>query len=445
MKLRGILRVRARIFACLGLACGVAGVSAITGLSASASGDVRTLSIYNIHTKETVTATYKRDGRFVQDGLNQLNHLMRDWRRNEPTRMDPELIDLIWTIHRDLGSKKPVHLISGYRSPATNAKLRKTRGGQAKKSQHMLGKAADIHLPDVPVKALRNSALVREKGGVGFYPTSGIPFVHVDTANVRAWPRVPRQELALLFPHGKTRHAPASGGALTPADGRKAVAAFRGQSRDKQMETARLLPNVVLASLDMPTRSSQPFVQVADAPRGGAQLASLSGGGLPWFSGDAPADGAPAPAPAAKARAAARFELAASDPVGSISKSARDALERKIFAASVEAAPDFDDDHADSLSYHPIDIAPLMIDRSVSFDNQIAALEHPVQHATAHLFEDLDRPVALALREGLAFAAPAATLHAFSGAAVRNVYADSGSAGTRKRAEAGPALTVASR
>ena len=80
----------------------------------------------------------------------------------------------------------------------------KLRGGQAKKSQHIEGKAADIHFPDVPVKALRASALIQEVGGVGYYPTSGIPFVHVDTGHVRMWPRMPRLELAALFPDGKT-------------------------------------------------------------------------------------------------------------------------------------------------------------------------------------------------------------------------------------------------
>ena len=168
--------------------------------STTASAEDRTLSLYEIHTKETLTVTYKRDGKFDEDGLKKLNHFMRDWRTDDVTTMDRELIDLIWTIHKDLGSQQPIHLISGYRSAGTNAKLRRSGGGQAKKSQHIEGKAADIHFPDVPVKALRASALIQEVGGVGYYPTSGIPFVHVDTGNVRMWPRMPRLELAALFP-----------------------------------------------------------------------------------------------------------------------------------------------------------------------------------------------------------------------------------------------------
>ena len=178
----------------------------------------RTISLYNIHTKETITVEYKKDGKYVPAAMEQINWIMRDWRKNEATRMDPELIDLLWEMHAELGSKEPIHIISGYRSRSTNEMLRKTRGGQASQSRHILGKAADVHFPDVPIRRLRYSALVRERGGVGYYPTSAIPFVHVDTDRVRAWPRLPRHELALLFPDGRTKHIPADGKPLTPAD-----------------------------------------------------------------------------------------------------------------------------------------------------------------------------------------------------------------------------------
>ena len=182
----------------------------------------RTISLYNIHTKETVTVTYKRDGKFVPAAMERVNWVLRDWRKNEPTTMDPELVDLLWEIHTELGSKVPIHIISGYRSRGTNNMLRQTRGGQAEKSQHINGKAADVHFPDVPIQRLRYSALIRERGGVGYYPLSAIPFVHVDTARVRAWPRLTRQELALLFPSGHTQHMPADGGPLTAEDARAA-------------------------------------------------------------------------------------------------------------------------------------------------------------------------------------------------------------------------------
>jgi uncharacterized protein YcbK (DUF882 family) len=176
--------------------------------NASASGEARTLSMFNIHTKEAITVTFKKDGRYDQEALKQLNHFMRDWRKDQQRDMDPELIDLIWTLHQQLGSQVPVKLICGYRTASTNESLRRRGGGQAKASQHILGKAADIVFPDVAVKTLRNSALVQEWGGVGYNSTSGVPFVHVDTGRVRMWPRIPRLELAALFPKGQTKYLP---------------------------------------------------------------------------------------------------------------------------------------------------------------------------------------------------------------------------------------------
>ncbi|MFV0369036.1 MAG: DUF882 domain-containing protein, partial [Hyphomicrobiaceae bacterium] len=152
------------------------------------SNNNRIISIYNIHTKETTTVTYMHRGQRDPAAMKKLNWAMRDWRRNEATTMDPKLIDLLWQVHTELGSREPIHLISGYRSSKTNEKLRSKRGGQAKKSRHILGMAADVHFPDVPIKQLRYSGLVRERGGVGYYPTSGIPFVHLDTGRVRHWP-----------------------------------------------------------------------------------------------------------------------------------------------------------------------------------------------------------------------------------------------------------------
>ena len=138
--------------------------------------------------------------------------------------MDPALIDLVWTLHKQLGSKKPIHLVCGLPQFGDQCFAQKKGGGQAKRSQHILGKAADIHFPDVPVKLLRNSALVQEHGGVGYYPTSGIPFVHVDTGNVRMWPRIPRLELAALFPDGKTKYLPSDGKPISMADYKLALA-----------------------------------------------------------------------------------------------------------------------------------------------------------------------------------------------------------------------------
>jgi len=192
--------------------------------SGAAAEAERTLSLYNIHTKETLTTTFKKGGKYVSEEMQKINWILRDWRRDEPTTMEPQLIDLLWEVHTELGSKEPIHIISGYRSKNTNEMLRRTVGGQASQSRHILGKAADVHFPDIPLKLLRYSALIREKGGVGFYPTSNIPFVHMDIDRVRTWPKLPRAELALLFPGGRTQHVPQDGRPITLADVREARA-----------------------------------------------------------------------------------------------------------------------------------------------------------------------------------------------------------------------------
>ncbi|WP_072397097.1 DUF882 domain-containing protein [Hyphomicrobium sp. CS1GBMeth3] len=230
-----LLRVKAGHLTCRALGAGAATLLAVFAQAASArAGDDRTISFYQIHTKETLTVQYKKDGRFVPEAMKKINWILRDWRKDQQTTMDPNTIDIIWEMHRELGSREPVHIISGYRSPATNAMLRKTRGGQATKSQHMTGKAVDISFPDVPLRRMRYSAMVRERGGVGYYPTSGIPFVHVDTARVRHWPRMVRDELALLFPSGRTKHQPADGRPITRADARAA----RERRKDLAVEVA---------------------------------------------------------------------------------------------------------------------------------------------------------------------------------------------------------------
>jgi uncharacterized protein YcbK (DUF882 family) len=217
------------------------------GLAASA--EERSLTFFNSHTNERETITFKRDGKFLDDGLAKFNHFARDWRRNEQTKMDPEVLDLIWTIYQELGSKQPIKLISGYRSPTTNESLRRRGGGQAKHSRHMTGQACDIQFPDIPLKQLRSSALIQERGGVGYYPGSGVPFVHVDTGNVRYWPRMPRQELALLFPSGHTRYIPADGRPITPADSRLALASLQKRGGELPWALQKRKPTTVLASL----------------------------------------------------------------------------------------------------------------------------------------------------------------------------------------------------
>lgn len=191
----------------------------------------RTISFFHIHTKETLTLTYKRNGRHLPDAMKSINWFMRDWRQNTVVKMDPRAIDILWEMHSELGSKEPIHIICGYRSRKTNNMLRRKRGGQASNSLHLYGKAIDAHFPDVPVRYVRYAALVRERGGVGYYPTSALPFVHVDTGRVRHWPRMKRDELALLFSNGRSKHVPHGGRRLRPSDVKRA------QSRQKNLAT----------------------------------------------------------------------------------------------------------------------------------------------------------------------------------------------------------------
>ncbi|EJT04113.1 DUF882 domain-containing protein [Rhizobium sp. CCGE 510] len=186
---------------------------AFVSTPSEAAGDTRSLKLYFIHTGEKAVITYKRNGKFDPKGLEQLNRFLRDWRKNQPTKMDPRLFDLIWEVYRQSGSRDYINVVCGFRSPGTNEMLRgrSRSSGVAEKSQHMLGKAMDFFIPDVKLATLRGIGMKMQVGGVGFYPKSGSPFVHMDVGNVRAWPRMSRDELVRLFPNGNTIHIPADG------------------------------------------------------------------------------------------------------------------------------------------------------------------------------------------------------------------------------------------
>lgn len=205
------------------------GVTLLLAAAPAATAETRTLKLYFLHTRERAEITYKRNGRYIQSGLNEINRFLRDWRRNEPTKMDPQLLDLLWEAYRQSGSRDYIHVVSAYRAPETNAMLRKRSSGVAKKSQHMLGKAIDFYLPDVKLSKLRNIGLRMQVGGVGYYPRSGSPFVHFDVASVRHWPRMSRKELASVFPNGKTLHVPSDGKPLPGYD--QALASYKARQR----------------------------------------------------------------------------------------------------------------------------------------------------------------------------------------------------------------------
>ena len=462
MRIRGSVARRAVVGASVVLLTAAAWWSATT-YGANALGETRTLSIFNIHTKETITVTFKRDGKYDEDALTRLNTFMRDWRVNKETKMDPVLIDHIWTLHKELGSTVPVHLICGYRTAETNANLRKRGGGQAKKSQHILGKAADITFPDVPVKVLRNSALVWEWGGVGYYPTSGVPFVHVDTGNVRMWPRMPRLELAALFPDGHSKYTPADGKPITMADYKLAQA----QGLVKQTQIA-------MAVRVKPAPEADDLADADDVIDSGPDS---EGGDATAVVAQNEPEAVPEPA-AAPSPELPRPILAAYTPDSPVEHEiSADAHEQgtppppqRLFAyasaggmpslpsfhakpapaplpvyrdAEVVGAPEVDDDHAEEESYVPFEIAGLMTDASVAYSRTVAPMTHPDQGAIDYLFEDMDHPTSLTLRKSSGYAGLAAAQR-FQGQAVRSLYAGIEPA-ARQHAEATPAAPAATR
>jgi uncharacterized protein YcbK (DUF882 family) len=147
--------------------------------------NARWLSFLHTHTGERLSIVYAYGDRHVPDALASLDWLLRDFRNDSTHRIDPALFDQLHTLHRATASRAPFEIISGYRSPQTNAMLHQKSDGVATRSLHLVGQAIDVRLADVPLADLRDAALSLRAGGVGFYPGSN--FVHVDTGRVRRW------------------------------------------------------------------------------------------------------------------------------------------------------------------------------------------------------------------------------------------------------------------
>lgn len=145
----------------------------------------RTLCFYNLHTGESLKTAYWVEGEYIPESLTDINHLMRDFRNNEIKPIDLNLLNLLHAITLQLDTSKPVQLISGYRSPSTNALLHAHSSGVAKHSLHMDGMAADIRIPGHDLRELHKVAIAMQRGGVGYYPRSD--FVHVDVGHLRYW------------------------------------------------------------------------------------------------------------------------------------------------------------------------------------------------------------------------------------------------------------------
>lgn len=307
-----------------GLALGILAGTAETE-DAVANGDTRSLTIYHTHTQESATITFKRDGRYDRAALEQLNWLLRDWRINEPTKMDPRLFDTVWEAYRQVGSGQAIHIVSAYRSPGTNAMLRRRSKMVAEYSQHMLGKAMDFYLPDVSIDRIREVGLQMQRGGVGWYPHAGTPFIHLDVGSVRMWPRMTHEQLARLFPDGKT--------VLLPSDNRPFP-------RYEEAKAEILARGGTVAGITTQMASGEE----EDGPGLFGFLASLFGGGK-----SEPAPAAPPVAVAAKPTRVPIVAVASADPqdmagpraaLAYAAPAADDALRGSLVERGLAKAPD---------------------------------------------------------------------------------------------------------
>jgi len=145
----------------------------------------KSLSFYNLHTGEELTTVYWREGKYQLAALTAVNQIFRDYRTGDVKKIDTALLDLLHTLHNKVGASEPFQIISGYRSPKTNAMLVRKSRGVARNSQHLLGRAVDIRLPECGLDCLHKAAIDLRAGGVGYYPASD--FIHVDVGRVRYW------------------------------------------------------------------------------------------------------------------------------------------------------------------------------------------------------------------------------------------------------------------
>ncbi len=398
----------------------------------------RRIAFYSIHTKETLSVVYRRNGAYQPEAMKRINWILRDWRQQEPTRIDPKLIDLAWEIHAELGSRMPIHVISAYRSSKTNNMLRRTRGGQARRSQHTFGRAMDIRFPDVPVRRLRYSALIRERGGVGYYPTSATPFVHIDTGRVRHWPRMGRYELALLFPNGRSKHRPRRGGPISRNDVVVArrkfaktaarVAAFHDARRQRRPQTRlasapvrqqpKIGPFETKVAAITPPRPQ--LVQKPPQLQGRPRLVERSSTFQP---GPSQRDRDSLTRLASLAQDSSSWSEKMSltrtgdDPAGGQAIRNPTANDRSQRAIVWVRAPEFDEEHPEELSYRPFPILPYLTATASPHDPALAQLVHPDPARTLEMLDDEGSVPPLTMRPGLQLAGML-WAQAFSGKAV---------------------------
>jgi uncharacterized protein YcbK (DUF882 family) len=179
-----MMQRRAFLKSSLLLAAPTLSIPALAKTAQPATGE-RVLRLYNTHTGEKLKTTFWAEGEFIPDAMKDINKVLRDHRNNKVAQMDPELLLLLTQLNDRLENDRELHIISGYRSPESNAKLHANSNGVAKRSLHMDAKAIDIRLPGKDLKMLHKAAMSLKGGGVGYYASS--QFVHMDTGRVRYW------------------------------------------------------------------------------------------------------------------------------------------------------------------------------------------------------------------------------------------------------------------
>lgn len=180
---RGFLKAGAAVTAALGFWLPSLSQAAIPPQGGIDSG--RSIKLVNAHTNETFKGEYWYNGRYIPNAFGEIKHVMKDWRNGETFPIDPRLMDILYVLQNRIGNPNSFEIFSGYRSPKTNAMLRRETEGVAKGSLHMTGQAIDLKLPGTNLNNVRAQAIGLKSGGVGYYPSSG--FVHIDTGRVRTW------------------------------------------------------------------------------------------------------------------------------------------------------------------------------------------------------------------------------------------------------------------
>lgn len=282
--------------------------------NAVANGDTRTISFQHLHTGEELTVTFKVNGRYDPAALRKIDWLMRDWRRNESIPIEPHLIDVIWEVHRELGGRGAIKIVCGYRAPATNSMLRRRSSGVAQNSLHTTGKAIDFYIAGANLDEMRAAGLRLQRGGVGFYPGSGWPFVHMDVGSVRHWPRMTYEQLAKVFPDGRTVHIPSNGQPLK--NYALALADLEKRASMRAAPTGTAPRRTAIAGLfgfgKANERDADELANVPAAPARPAPPAAIAAAPKPPLAAPAPVQAAVIPMP--KIRPAAPVQTAAALP-----------------------------------------------------------------------------------------------------------------------------------